>query len=206
MSHYSLERLWSTGRAESFRERLDHGRLFWTWIVQLAFILSLHFLFWERSQERFWQSDAVDIWNLDFLDPFQLSCRAACAVETGLVAMVDNVLTTDMGQVSVLDLRACQQLLTKLVMWFLLAHLCILMGTAKSNSAHPPFFLRSPREKCCLWLCCSENNVDPYVTLAILLGKVCGWNIWGSSVNRGSSTLTCLPCHNPGHCCPIPDP
>ena len=79
----------------------------WTWIVQLAFILSLHFLFWERSQERFWQCDAVDIWNLDFLDPFQLSCRAACAVETGLVAMVDNVLTTDMGQVSVLDPPIC---------------------------------------------------------------------------------------------------
>ena len=152
MSHYSLERLWSTGRAELFRERLDHWRLFWTWIVQLAFILSLHFLFWERSQERFWQSDAVDIWNLDFLDPFQLSCRAAYAVETGLAAMVDNVLTTGMGQVSVLDLRACQQLLTKLVMWFLLAHLCILMGTAKSHSAHPPFFLEAPgRSVACGW-------------------------------------------------------
>ena len=77
---------------------------------------------------------------LTFLILFQLSCRVACAVETGLVAMVDNVLTTDMGQVSVLDLRACQQLLTKLVMWLLLAHLCILMGTAKSHSTYPRFF------------------------------------------------------------------
>ena len=69
---------------------------------------------------------------------------AACAVETGLVAMVDNVLTTDKGQVSVLDLQACQQLLTKLVMWFLLAHLCILIGTAKSHSAQPLLFGEAP--------------------------------------------------------------
>ena len=73
-------------------------------------------------------------------------------METGLAAMVDNVLTTGMGQVSVLDLQACQQLLTKLVMWFLLAHLCILMGTAKSHSAHPPFFLEAPgRSVACGW-------------------------------------------------------
>lgn len=61
-------------------------------------------------------------------------------METGLVAMVDDVLSTDMGQVSVLDLQACQQLLIKLVMWYLLAHLYILIGTAKSTQ-HTLLFL-----------------------------------------------------------------
>lgn len=65
-------------------------------------------------------------------------------METGLVAMVDNVSTTDMGQVSILDLSACQQLLIKLVMWFLLAHLYSLVGTAKSHSARPSLFGEAP--------------------------------------------------------------
>ena len=170
---YPLERLWPTGRTEYFRQKLDHWRLFWTCIVQLAFILSWHFLFWERSQERFWQGDPIDIWNPDFLDPFQLSCRAACAVETGPVAMVDNVLTTDMGQVSILDLWACQQLLIKLVMWFLLAHLYILIGTAKSHSAHPPLFGEVPGSS----VACGWSALRTMLVLtslwSTLLVKVC---------------------------------
>lgn len=68
-------------------------------------------------------------------------------METGLVAMVDNVLTTDMGQVSVLDLSALSAALEKadcVIVWFLLAHLYILVGRAKSHSVHPSLFGEAP--------------------------------------------------------------
>lgn len=65
-------------------------------------------------------------------------------METGLVAMVDNVLTTDMGQVSILDLSSLSAVPDKLVMWLLLAHLYVLVGTAESYSACPSLFGGAP--------------------------------------------------------------
>lgn len=48
--------------------------------------------------------------------------------------------------------QACQQLLIKLVKWFLLAHLYILGGTAKNHSARPSLFGEGPVSRvACGW-------------------------------------------------------
>lgn len=58
--------------------------------------------------------------------------------------MVGNVLTTDVGQVSILDLSGLSAGLMKLLKWFLLAHLYVLEGTAKNHSARPSVFGEAP--------------------------------------------------------------
>lgn len=117
-------------------------------------------------------------------------------METGLVAMVDNVLTTDEGQVSVLDLQACQQLLTKLVMWFLLAHLCILIGTAKSHSAQPPLFGEAP----------GKSVAGGWAALRTMLTLTSLWLFSWVKCGDGISEVALSIGANPGHCCPVPDP
>lgn len=97
--------------------------------------------------------------------------------------------------------RACQQLLRKSVVWFLFAHLYILLGRAKSHSVHPSLFGEAP-----------ESNVAydwfalrTWLVLGLfwppLLVKVCWWSIWVSTVNRGGHAWIRLLFHNPGHRC-----
>lgn len=86
-------------------------------------------------------------------------------METGLVAMVDNVLTTDVGQASVLDVSGLSAALEKGRVVFIGSP--IHSGRKGEESLSAPFsFWRSPREWCCLWLVCSENMVGSWVVLA----------------------------------------
>lgn len=68
-------------------------------------------------------------------------------VETGLVAMVDNVLTTDRGQVSILDLPSLSAALEKAGHVVFVGSPVLLVGTAKSHSARPSLFGEAPARR-----------------------------------------------------------
>ena len=73
-------------------------------------------------------------------------------METGLVAMVDNVLTTDRGQVSILDLSGLSAALEKAGHVVFTGSPVLLGGTAKSQSARPSLLGEAPaRPVACGW-------------------------------------------------------
>lgn len=96
--------------------------------------------------------------------------------------------------------QACQQLLRKVV-WFLLAHLYILVGRVKSHSVHPSLFGEAPGSG----VAYGWSALRTWLVLGLfwppLLVKACWWNIWVSNVNRGGCTWICLLFHNARHPC-----